>query len=116
MDMSVAPLGDKAREVTLTGRLDTAGVDHIETRFNAAAVSPGRPLVLDLADVSFVSSMGVRMLITAAKRLKAQHALMVLHVPAGPVREMLEVASLDSLIPMFATLDEARASVLQHAG
>jgi hypothetical protein len=35
-------------------------------------------------------------------------------VPAGPVREMLTVAGIDSLIPMFETLEEARATILRR--
>jgi anti-sigma B factor antagonist len=114
MDMTVADLGERACEITLLGRLDSSGVDRIETRFSAAAISPGRPLLLDMAEVSFVSSLGVRLLITTAKAMKQRSVPFVTHVPAGPVREMLTVAGIDTLIPMFETLDEARATILRY--
>ncbi|MFY7949973.1 MAG: STAS domain-containing protein [Gemmatimonas sp.] len=114
MDMTVADLGEAAREVALSGRLDMAGVDRIEAKFNAAAISNGQPLLLDLGSVEFVSSLGVRMLITTAKAMRQRALPFVTHVPAGPVREMLTVAGIDSLIPMFETLEEARATILRR--
>jgi anti-anti-sigma factor len=114
MEMTVADLGERACQVALQGRLDTVGVDRIEIRFNAVAIAPGRPLLLDLAEVSFVSSLGVRLLITTAKAMKLRALPFVTHVPEGPVREMLTMAGIDALIPMFETLEEARATILRY--
>lgn len=111
MDMTVKEVGDSAIDVELAGRLDTLGVDAIETRFNAAALASGRDALLDLSRVDFVSSMGVRLLITAAKTMRSRHKQFLLVVPAGPVREMLETAAIDTLIPMFAQRDEALATL-----
>lgn len=111
MDMTVVELDGRVREIALTGRLDTAGVGKIETPFNATAIAGGRPLLLDMTGVAFVSSLGVRLLITTAKAMKQRGLPFVTHVPAGPVREMLTVAGIDTLIPMFETLDEARAAI-----
>jgi anti-anti-sigma regulatory factor len=55
--------------------------------------------------------MGVRLLITAAKSMRARHQRLLLVVPAGPVREMLETAAIDTLIPMFVGRDEALAAL-----
>lgn len=111
MDMLLTELPGTAVNVELAGRLDTLGVDAIETRFNAGVLAADRSALLDLSRVDFVSSMGVRLLITAAKTMKARQQRLLLVVPAGPVREMLEMAAIDTLIPMFAQRDEALAAL-----
>lgn len=111
MELLLTDLPGNAVSVELIGRLDTLGVDAIETRFNAAALAAERSTLVDLSRVDFVSSMGVRLLITAAKTVKARHQRLLLLVPAGPVREMLETAAIDTLIPMFAQRDEALAAL-----
>jgi anti-sigma B factor antagonist len=107
MQMTVTEMADSAVELSLSGRLDTAGVDAVETRFNAAAIAADRHALVNMADVEFVSSMGVRMLLTAAKALKARHRRFMMVVPPGSVREMLETAAIDTLIQMFETRNEA---------
>ncbi len=109
MELRVTELPGPAAGVELIGRLDSVGVDAVETRFNAAALSSGKHALVDLSGVTFVSSMGVRLLITAAKTMRARQLRLLLVVPAGPVREMLETAAVDTLIPMFVERDEALA-------
>ncbi len=113
MQMSVTETADTAVEVGLTGRLDAAGVDAVETRFNAAAIASGRHALVDLTEVEFVSSMGVRMLLTAAKAMKSRQRRFLLVVPGGPVRDMLETAAIDTLIPMFEKREEALVHLLR---
>ena len=67
MEMEVTELDGKAIKIALRGRLDTAGVDQIETRFSARIVPGGRQAIVDLAEVSFIASMGLRMFITVAR-------------------------------------------------
>ena len=66
MEMQHSDVGD-VRKVALAGRLDTAGVDRIETRFGAAIVPAGKNTVVDLTEVTFLASMGIRMLIATTR-------------------------------------------------
>lgn len=113
MQMTVNEAADAAVEVALDGRLDTVGVDAIEVRFNAAVIAAGRHALVDLSAVGFVSSMGVRMLLTAAKAMKARQRRFVMVVPPGPVREMLETSAIDTLIPLFQSRQEALVHLLR---
>jgi len=97
--------------VTLVGRLDTAGATKIETLFTAAIVPPGRPAVVDLSQVSFIASLGVRCLFSAARALSRGNRKMAVFGATGSVAEVLHTVSLDELIPVKATEAEARAAV-----
>jgi anti-anti-sigma factor len=109
MEFRTTDLGDVAR-VSLVGRLDTHGVGLIETRFTATVVPPGRPTALDLSEVSFVSSMGLRLLIGTARALAMRGARLVAYGAQPLVSEALEVAGLGDMVPILA--DEPQALAL----
>lgn len=113
MDMSVDDIGPGLRRIALHGRLDTPGVDQIETRFNAAVVPSDRSALLDLGGVSFISSMGIRMLVTAARSMQSRQTRLVLFAAQPLVRESLETMAIGQLIPIVD--DQAAAlALLQH--
>lgn len=107
MDIAIEELGPDVACIMLDGRLDTAGVDAVETRFNAAVVAPGRHALLNLAGVSFVSSMGVRLLITAARSLQQRGRQLVLYGAMPLVQETLENVAIDQIIPLAQDRDGA---------
>lgn len=95
--------------VALAGRLDTQGVDAVETQFTTAVAEPQANAMVDLSQVSFLSSMGVRMLLTVAKELQRSGAKMCLVAPQPLVDEALRHSSLDEIIPVAATAEAAEA-------
>ena len=68
--MTVVSLGDRLVKVTLIGRLDTQSVGRVEVPFLAHLVPGPNNAIIDLSGVDFVASMGIRMLVSAAKTLR----------------------------------------------
>jgi len=112
MQLTPAEAGPSAVCLIVSGRLDTPGVDEIEPRFTQAARGSGKHVLVDLHEVSFVSSMGVRMLISTARALHAAQRRMVLFAPQPLVREMLDTVALDQIIPV-ATDQTAALGLLE---
>lgn len=110
MDMQIA-VAENVAHVKLRGRLDTHGVDEIETKLTASIVPGGKNTVIDLSDVSFVTSMGLRMFLGISKALKRHHAKMVLFAPQAQASEVFASAHLVSIIPIVASEAEALALV-----
>ena len=106
MQLEHSDVGD-VRKVVLNGRLDTAGVDVIETRFGAAIVPAGKPTVVDLGEVSFLASMGIRMLIATTRSLSRKGGKLALYNATPSVREVIETADLTEIIPLAASESEA---------
>jgi anti-sigma B factor antagonist len=106
MELQKTDLGN-ACKIALQGRLDTPGVDQIETRFTASIVPSGKNALVDLSGVTFISSMGIRMLIAAARSLNLKKAKMILFGPQTLVKESLDHVSLNDVIPIVATEAEA---------
>ena len=111
MNIDVSELGGKVTCVRLRGRLDAAGADAIDTRFTAAVVSQGRPTVVDLGEVSFVASMGLRLMIATARGLKLKGARMVMFGAQGPVQDVLDQAAIGEIIDIVGSEQQAVESL-----
>jgi anti-anti-sigma factor len=109
MDMSVTDVDERAVIIRLHGRLDAAGAEQIDGAFMAATAQAEveRHALVDLSGVSFLASMGIRLLIAAARGLNRKGALLVLYGAADLVQDVLDLAALDQIIPVVAT--EAQA-------
>jgi anti-anti-sigma factor len=107
MDMQTSEIGGGITCIRLTGRLDAPGADIIDARFTAAAVTQGRNAVIDLSGVTFVASMGIRLLIASARGLRLKGANMVLFGAQELVYTALDQAALDQIIPIVATEQQA---------
>ena len=107
MDMVVSEPEAGVTCIRLNGRLDAPGADRIDLRFTAHAAAGAHHAVVDMAGVNFIASMGLRLLISAARAMHVKGRKMVLFGAAGPVREVLEQAAIDQIIPLVE--DEAQA-------
>jgi anti-anti-sigma factor len=96
-------------KVALDGRLDTAGVGAIETMFTAMIVPAGRPAIVDLADVSFLASLGVRMFISTARSAAAKGGRVVFFAATPAVSEIIDTMGLAEIIDVVGTEAEALA-------
>jgi anti-anti-sigma factor len=115
MEISLVDSESGVGRVRLAGRLDSAGVDHVELKFNAATAARDADVIVDLAGVSFLASMGVRMLVAAAKALAAKGHRVILLNPQAAVDEFLEATALYELLPVARNEEEAQALLASSA-
>lgn len=92
--------------MSLAGRMDIAGSTEIDAAFMASA-GGAKFLLVDLSKVSFLASMGIRTLITAAKALKERGGKMILFSPELTVAKVLKTSGTDILIPVYYDLSLA---------
>ena len=109
MELKVIQADDALTHVQLCGRLDLRGVSGIENRFLFTTTSRRVPVVVDLSEVEFIASLGIGMLVGAAKALTRQGLALVLLAPPGLARETLEVAGVTRVVPTASDLESARA-------
>ena len=110
-NISSKDLSEQLRLITLSERMDIQGTEKIE--LTLTALVRGWPnVVVDLTEVTFLSSMGIRALIVNAKALKNSGGKLVLVLGDNAAAERtLKVTCADALMPMFKTFDEAAASL-----
>ena len=108
MGIRYEDVNDGVRRIHLSGRLDTVGSEQIAGELAELASSAKRGVVVHLSEVTFLSSMGIRALIAAAKDVQAKGGRMVLHVDGSDVVvRTLEATGVDELIPVFDDEEEA---------
>ena len=110
MELQYVDIGD-VRKVTLAGRLDSAGVDLIEMRFGAMIIPAGKHTVIDITEVPFLASLGIRMLISTTRALSRKGAKMALFGANPAVMEIIETMGFDDIVPVVSSESDAIALV-----
>lgn len=107
MRLNVLCADDHLTHVELHGRLDIAGVNAIQDQFVFQTAGRRRSTLVDLSNVTFVASLGMGMLVSAAKALQRNGAKMVLVRPTQVVRKALEAAGIHFVIPIAEEQERA---------
>ena len=81
---------------TLTGRLDTLTAPELELDLNGA-LDGVTELIFDLIDLDYLSSAGLRVLLTAQKRMNTQGAMRVRNVNET-IREIFDVTGFSDIL------------------
>lgn len=95
--------------IGLEGRLDSVGTPMAEADFHAAT-SAGPNAIVDLAGVTFVTSVGIGLLMDGARTQSRLGGKLVLMAPDDITRRVLTTTGIDQLVPICADLNEALAA------
>jgi anti-sigma B factor antagonist len=96
--------------VEVSGRIDSMNANQFGEALNGAIDGGLIHIVLDLSSVDFMSSAGLRELVNAFKKAKKASGDVRLAQPSDRVREVLEMAGLDSIFRIFESRSEAVGS------
>lgn len=107
ISLKILESSERLMHVALVGRLDTEGVGVIEVSLSAHTVSRRLPTIVDLAEVTFLASLGMGMLVRIARTLRRHQAGLVLLNPQEPVERALRAARIDDITPIVHGQDEA---------
>ena len=107
MQITVNDEGQTAH-VALAGRLEINGAQAIELPL-ATLSGAKQNILIDMSQVSFLASIGIRHLVSATKAVARRGGQLILVGPQDLVREVLVTAGLASVLPMVGNEGEARA-------
>ena len=96
-------------KVRLEGRLDSTGTASVESQFASDVLPRALPVVLDMQGVSFLSSIGIRLLIATSRGLLQSGSRLVLLSITDTVRQILETVGLTRSLAIAGGLEEALA-------
>jgi anti-anti-sigma factor len=105
------PVGG-ALVLRLEGELDLAACDGLRARVDAAA---GRPLVFDMAEVTFVDSSALRELLRAQMECERRGDRLVVAALPAAVTRLLGLTRTATLFEIAPTREAALARVGAHA-
>lgn len=106
--MKVLPsqMGD-AQVFSLTGRLDSEAAPEFERQCLKEIRSETKTLILDLGTLDYLSSAGLRTILSTGKALQGKDGKLVLCVPKGQLRQIVEAVGFHKLFIVCNNLEEA---------
>jgi len=110
MTLSTESMDGDITRVLLDGRLDIEGAAAIDLRMNVLAGS-AKFLLIDLSNVSFLGSMGLRSIVVPAQAVRRRGGKVALLSPIPMVEEVLKASNMDKVLPVFHELDAAVATL-----
>jgi anti-anti-sigma factor len=111
MKIQISELEHGLRLITLNGQLDGNGVYAVEVDFIRNCVEGGHHVLVDISKVSYISSIGMPMLIHTAKLVRERGGKLALLNPQHRVEEVLDMVGISHIIPIFYDLKAARAGM-----
>ena len=85
--------------IALSGELDLATADELQLELERVESSDARAIVVDLSRLTFMDSTGVRLLVTAHARSRADADRLTLLRGPRAVQRVLELSGVDTLLP-----------------
>jgi anti-anti-sigma factor len=83
--------------IVVSGEIDLGNAAALETELRAAVADQPRAVSVDLTDLTYLDSTGIRILFAIASLLKPLQVMMKLIVPLdSPIRRLIELSGLGS--------------------
>lgn len=93
--------------IAVKGRLDASSSEKAEERINRLLDAGGRNLLVNLCDLDYISSSGLRVLLAALKRLKKDGGALRIACAQPQILEVFTMAGFHRIFSIFP--DEAAA-------
>jgi anti-sigma B factor antagonist len=104
--------------LTPVGRIDNSTTDGLRADLNSHVATCGKSgdrLVLDFSKVDYISSVGLRVLMLAAKKAREQEGMIVVAALQPVVREIFEISRFNLVFQCFGSVREALGKVSASA-
>ena len=96
--------------LSLTGSLDTNTSKEAEDQINILLEEGSIKLLIDLTDLDYISSSGLRILLSTSKKLKPLRGEMRICGLNETVNEVFEISGFTMIFKIFKTIEEAKTS------
>jgi len=110
MDVSTREV-DGTLVVDLKGDLDTNTAPDAQEHIDGVIAGGASKLVINLADLEYTSSAGLRVFLATAKAMQAGGGALAICCLNETVEEVFEISGFDAILNVFATEAEALEEV-----
>jgi anti-anti-sigma factor len=93
--------------VSISGKVDGMASAHLEEFLTALLDKGENRIILDLKDVYYISSGGLRVVLMVTKRLYGQGKIILVRLQSE-VREVFEMTGFDTIVPICEDLKIAK--------
>ena len=100
-----------AVKVSVDGRMDAVSAPEFETKLEAWIDEGDNVFIIDLSELDYISSAGLRSILATAKKLKAKKGDILLAALQDAVKEVFEISGFSSIIPIYDSMEAALEAV-----
>ena len=93
--------------ILVSGRMDAENAPHFEQACRACIAEGATGLVVDLGDLAYVSSMGLRSFISVAKTLRDKGGVLRICRLRGLVKQVFEITGLLEMFGVYESVETA---------
>jgi anti-sigma B factor antagonist len=111
MEIKALHTDDTYTHIALIGKLDVGSVNEIENKFLGYTSARKKNTLVDISEVTFLGSMGLRIILDAAKSLAREKKQLILLNPQPLVAEVLEASGISELVSIQTDSAAALAMV-----
>lgn len=97
----------------LSGRLDAENAEYLHDQLTAMLEDGCQVLLGDLAELSYISSAGLRVFLARAKEMARRGGRMGLFALQPVVREVFDISGFYKIVPVYGTREEALNDLCQ---
>ena len=110
ISVRIHPLRENgSQRVEIGGRLDTHTYSELDDRLTLVLAAKVQSLLLDLAQLDYISSAGVRSIFRARKLLAARSGALVIANAQPQVQKVFDIVKAVPLSEIFRSVEEADA-------
>ncbi|PIS03366.1 MAG: anti-sigma factor antagonist [Chlamydiae bacterium CG10_big_fil_rev_8_21_14_0_10_42_34] len=91
----------------IDGRLDAASAPILDRKMSDLIEEDHNLLILDFTQIDYLSSAGMRVLLSAAKKLKGKKGELILFAVSDDVGEIIKMAGFDKILHIVSSEKEA---------
>jgi anti-anti-sigma factor len=108
-DMEITNTGKEKDRfiVAVTGRMDAVTAPEFENRLLDWINAGETHLIVDFRGLEYISSAGLRSILTIAKNLKVRQGQMALCALQDTVKEVFEISGFSTIIPVSESVESA---------
>ena len=93
--------------LALSGRLDTLSSNSLKDTFEGLINSSKHKILIDCSNLQFISSSGLRVLLSVAKQLNSLKGKIALYALKDHIKEVFDIAGFTMIFAIFPNEQEA---------
>jgi len=93
--------------VSVSGRIDAITAPDLEKSLEGLITAGEKSILINLSGLGYISSAGLRSILSSAKKLKALSGEIMFTGLQGPVEEVFQISGFKSIFKIFSSEAEA---------
>jgi anti-anti-sigma factor len=106
MEIDIMKKGD-ILVISVKGRMDALTAPDFDKKIETLLSQGENALILNLSELEYISSAGLRSILAVAKQVKARDGSFVLTELKGAVKEVFEISGFYSIFQVFESEEDA---------